>query len=156
MLNKFAIFVALGFGSGLLRPAPGTWGSLAACAIAYALFYIGGALAVLVAAVAACLVGVWAAERYGQITGTSDASQVVIDEFAGQWIALLPVVYLVPNAWIYWVAAFGLFRVFDVLKPGPIGVLDRQLKGGLGVMADDIVAGGTASIILYGVIVYVA
>ncbi|MEM6681186.1 MAG: phosphatidylglycerophosphatase A [Pseudomonadota bacterium] len=155
-MDRIATLIALGFGSGLLRPAPGTWGSLAAVLLGYGAFLAAGPIAVAVAAALACVIGIWAAERYGQITGTSDASQVVIDEFAGQWIALLPVVYVAPDQWLCWAASFALFRLFDVLKPGPIGILDRRLKGGLGVMADDILAGALSAVLLGIGLTYVA
>lgn len=155
-MDRLAVLIALGFGSGLLRPAPGTWGSLAACLLGYGVFLIGGPVALGIAAVLSTVIGVWAAERYGALTRTSDASQVVIDEFAGQWIALFPVVYFAPTLWWAWALAFVLFRLFDVLKPGPIGMLDRRLKGGLGVMADDVLAGVVSAAILWGVLVYVA
>jgi len=108
------------------------------------------------ASLLASAVGIWAADRYGAVTQTSDASQVVIDEFAGQWIALLPVAFFMPNNGFGWIAAFALFRLFDILKPGPIGILDKRLKGGLGVMADDILAGVFAAILMTIGIEYVA
>lgn len=156
MMDRLAVFIALGFGSGLMRPAPGTWGSLAACLLGYGLFLGAGAVAISVAAALSSVIGIWAADRYGALTQTSDASQVVIDEFAGQWIALLPVVYMAPSSWWAWALAFALFRLFDVVKPGPIGMLDRRLKGGVGVMADDVLAGIVSAAIVWGVLAYVA
>lgn len=150
MITKVGICLAVGLGSGLLKPAPGTWGSAAAVAIAYSLFSAFGHWAVLMVAACASVVGVWAANVYEANSGKSDASEVVIDEWAGQWFALWPVTLLAPQQPLYWLAAFGLFRLFDVLKPGPIGHLDRTLKGGLGVMADDIVAGLAAAALLLG------
>lgn len=156
MVDRLAIFIALGFGSGLMRPAPGTWGSLAACFLGYGIVAFSGLTGLAIAAVLASLGGIWASQRYSDITQTSDASQVVIDEFAGQWIALLPVAYLAPTNWVAWAAAFGLFRLFDIVKPGPIGILDRRVKGGLGIMVDDILAGALAAALLFGGLVYVA
>lgn len=150
MIAKIGIFIAIGCGSGLLRPAPGTWGSLAAVAIAAGLYHWLGHWSVLFAALAASGIGVWAADVYERRTGKSDASEVVIDEWAGQWIALWPVAALVPDMTVFWAAGFGLFRVFDIIKPGPIGQLDRRLKGGVGVMADDILAGLVSAALLYG------
>lgn len=139
-----------------MRPAPGTWGSLAACALGYAIVLFAGFSGLFLAAVLASFSGIWASQRYSDITQTSDASQVVIDEFAGQWIALLPVAFLAPENWLAWAAAFGLFRLFDIVKPGPIGMLDRRIKGGLGIMVDDILAGAVAAALLYGGLFYVA
>ncbi|MEM7571170.1 MAG: phosphatidylglycerophosphatase A [Pseudomonadota bacterium] len=153
MIAKLGIFLALGCGSGLLRPAPGTWGSLAAVAIAFALFQWLGHWSIMIAALTASGLGIWAANVYERNTGKSDAGEVVIDEWAGQWFALWPVAALVPNMPAFWAAAFALFRAFDILKPGPIGHLDRTLKGGLGVMADDILAGLVSAALLYGGIV---
>ncbi|GAB4139203.1 MAG: phosphatidylglycerophosphatase A [Sphingomonadales bacterium] len=136
------------FGIGLLRPAPGSWGSLAALPVAYMLALAGGAMALAGAAFALFFVGLWASGRYGMMTARSDAPEVVIDEVVGQWLALLPVVaWACANPWL-WAAAFVLFRLFDIAKPWPIGWLDRELKGGLGVMADDAVAGMATALVL--------
>lgn len=136
------------FGIGLLRPAPGTWGSLAALPVAYLLVLAGGAVALSAGAVLLFPIGVWASGLYGAMTARGDAPEVVIDEVVGQWLALIPViVWACANPW-YWAAAFVLFRLFDIWKPWPIGWLDRNLKGGLGVMADDAVAGLAAALVL--------
>ena len=132
---------------GLLRPAPGTWGSLAALALAYVICLIGGPFQLLLTTVVVIPVGIWTIGQ--QIAGQpdQDPSEIVIDEVAGQWIALLPVVFGgwhagVPLAalWPGWIAAFVLFRLFDIWKPGPVGWADRR-GGALGVMLDDVIAG---------------
>ena len=84
----------------------------------------------------ACIIGVKAADIYEAHSGKKDASEVVIDELAGQWIALL----VIPFDWRWWLTAFLLFRLFDIAKPGPVKMAER-LPGGIGVMADDVVAG---------------
>ena len=84
-----------------------------------------------------------AADIYEAHSGKKDASEVVIDELAGQWIALL----VVPPDWRWWLAAFVLFRIFDIVKPGPVRMSER-LPGGFGVMADDVVAGVLAAALL--------
>lgn len=155
MMDRIAIFIALGFGSGLVKPAPGTWGSLTACVIAYGIIYAFGFMGLFIAAGLASILGIWAASRYSAVTQTSDASEVVIDEFAGQWIALGPVAVLAPNNILAWVAAFALFRALDILKPGPIGMLDKRLKGGLGIMMDDLLAGVIAAFIMQLGLTYV-
>jgi len=127
---------------GHLRPAPGSWGSAAALVIAAGLASLSGWL-LEAALVAVCIAGIRAADVYERVTGHKDASPVVIDEVAGQWIALLAV----PLDWRWWLAAFVAFRVFDILKPGPVRLAER-LPGGYGVMADDIVAGALAAAVL--------
>ena len=120
---------------GRIRPAPGTWGSAAALLPAAALA-LGGNWLLEVGVVIACIIGVKAADIYETHSGKKDASEVVIDELAGQWIALL----VIPFDWRWWLTAFLLFRLFDIAKPGPVKMAER-LPGGIGVMADDVVAG---------------
>ncbi|WP_262695144.1 phosphatidylglycerophosphatase A family protein [Kordiimonas aquimaris] len=143
-----AYWIAVGFGSGLLRPAPGTWGSLAALAIAHLFYEIGiGATELFVIIIAATVIGTYAIDHIERETGVHDAPEIVIDEFAGQWLALLPLFYSVASIEKI-IAAFVLFRIFDIWKPYPIGWLDRKVSGGFGVMVDDLVAGVYALICL--------
>ena len=126
---------------GRLRPAPGSWGSAAAVMLAALLMLAPLAGLILeIATLLACVLGIRAADIYERQTGNKDASDIVIDEVAGQWIALLAA----PPDWRWWIAAFILFRLFDILKPGPVRMAER-LPGGYGVMADDIVAGALAA-----------
>ena len=127
---------------GRFRPAPGTWGSAAALLPAAALA-LGGNWLLEIGVVIACIIGVKAAAIYEVHSGKKDASEVVIDELAGQWIALL----VVPPDWRWWLAAFVLFRLFDIVKPGPVRMAER-LPGGIGVMVDDVVAGVLAAALL--------
>ena len=120
---------------GRIRPAPGTWGSLAALLPAAGMAMAGDWL-LEIGVVVACIIGVKAADIYQAHSGKKDASEVVIDELAGQWIALL----VIPFDWRWWLTAFLLFRLFDIAKPGPVKMAER-LPGGIGVMADDVVAG---------------
>ncbi len=137
---------------GHLKPAPGTWGSLAALPILWSLHQIGGPWLVAAFLVAAFLGGWWATA--GLIAGQADKdpSEIVIDEVAGQGVAILPVSFgaammgaeimaLYPG----WIAGFVLFRLFDIWKPGPVGWADRK-GGALGVMLDDLIAGLFAAI----------
>ena len=102
-------------------------------------------LGVLVAAIlAVAILGIFAAERYGQRTGKKDASEVIIDEVAGQWIPLV----IIPLEVEWYVAAFLLFRLFDISKIGPVGHAEN-FTGGIGVMADDLVAGILAAVVLW-------
>ena len=127
---------------GRLRPAPGSWGSAAALVIAAGLAQFAD-WTLEIATLVICVLGVRAAEIYDRESGSKDASEIVIDEVAGQWITLLAV----PLDWRWWIAAFITFRLFDILKPGPVRLAER-LPGGYGVMADDIVAGALAAVCL--------
>jgi phosphatidylglycerophosphatase A len=139
------------FGVGHLRPAPGTWGSLAALPLAFVLILLGGGWLLSLGIVVAFVAGLWATKAEIAATGDTDPSHVVIDEVSGQWIALLPIGFGVtmtgatPLAlWPGWVAAFLFFRLFDIWKPGPIGRADAR-GDALGVMADDVLAGFAAA-----------
>lgn len=128
---------------GHMRPASGSWGSAAALVPAAGLAMIGG-WSLELATLIVCVLGIRAATLYEAVTGRKDAKEIIIDEVAGQWIALL----VVPLDWRWWLAAFCLFRLFDILKPGPVKMAEG-FSGGLGVMADDIVAGVLAAVCLY-------
>ena len=151
-MKRMAYFIATVGGAGYLRPAPGTWGSFAALPMAWALHMIGGFWLLLAATVLAALVGIWATRIVTADTGVEDPSEVVIDEVAGQFIALFPLSYAASNhdlgvlaLWPGWVAGFVLFRLFDITKPGPIGWADRR-GDSEGVMLDDLIAGVFAAI----------
>jgi phosphatidylglycerophosphatase A len=120
------------FGIGRTRIAPGTVASLIAAIVAWPLALWGGRFAVLVAAIAASAIGAWASDHYARDTREADPSACVIDEVAGQWI----VCAFAPLTIAAYTLAFVLFRFFDIVKPWPIGRLER-LPGGLGIMADD-------------------
>ncbi len=141
-LNNPAILIATWFGSGLLPKAPGTWGSLAALPFAWALHLTGGWVGLALATLAVFFIGIWASNGYVARLGGEDPGSVVIDEVAGQWLTLIPAAYLSPNApdLITYAIAFGLFRLADIFKPWPASWADRTIKGGLGIMVDDIIA----------------
>ena len=139
--NQFARVIASGFGSGYAPKAPGTVGSLVALAIGAGLI-AWHPIALPIAIGLSILSGLL---TIGPAGGTDDPGWVVIDEFAGQWIALLPLAQPSP---LGLVLAFALFRLFDITKPGPIGWADRQ-GGAFGVMADDVIAGGVAAAIVF-------
>ena len=140
-------------GIGTLPGAPGTWGALAALPVGYLLHGLGSFTLLAVATVAVCGLGWWAARAEEAATGAHDPGEIVIDEVAGQWIALWPLSAGLSHAgidpWVFpwpgWVGAFVLFRLFDIWKPGPVGWADRQ-PGAIGVMLDDIIAGILAAI----------
>jgi phosphatidylglycerophosphatase A len=140
-----ASLLATWFGAGLLPGAPGTWGSLAALPFAWAIATLFGPAALLVAAAILFFVGWWAAEQVGRASGVADEGSIVIDEVAGQWLTLS----VAPASAAAYVLGFLLFRLFDITKPWPARAAERNLPGGLGVMADDIVAGVYAAALLY-------
>ncbi len=144
--------IATCLGCGKLSPAPGTWGSLAALPLAALPIWLAGAWGLVTALLIVILVGTLAAGRYAQAAGLKDPSEVVVDEVAGQWIALLPILFAGrAQEWLLWALAFLLFRGFDIAKPWPCRPLER-LPGGLGIMADDLAAGLYAALILTAVI----
>lgn len=149
---RAAHLIATFGGIGHLRPAPGTWGSLAALPVAWGLHGLGGPLLLGMGVIMSFTLGWWATGLETKGKDDHDPSEIVIDEVAGQWLALLPVSIGATHAgatltalWPGWVAAFVLFRFFDILKPGPIGWADRR-GDALGVMLDDILAGVFAAI----------
>jgi phosphatidylglycerophosphatase A len=140
------------FGAGLLRPLAGTWGSLAALPVAWVIARYLGPWALVAGIVVVTVVGWYAVRAELPKMDDGDHGEFVIDEVAGQWIALLPVVFGAAHAgadllalWPGWVAAFVLFRLFDTTKLGPIGWADR-MHGHTGVMLDDLIAGVAAAI----------
>ncbi|WP_306755115.1 phosphatidylglycerophosphatase A family protein [Paracoccus actinidiae] len=147
------------FGIGRLRPAPGTWGSAAAVLLAVLVYQAGGALLIPLGAVLAALIGFWAVPQALRMTTDEDPSEIVIDEVAGQWLAMsFTVIPLwrhgisILDAWPGFVVPFLLFRLFDIWKPWLVGRADRQ-GGAVGVMMDDLWAGlfaGIGSVTLAG------
>ena len=140
------------FGAGYLRPAPGTWGSLAALPAAWAIHQIAGPFALTIATALVFYAGVTATAREIASGDNHDPGWIVIDEVVGQWIALLPVAFGAWNAdvsplqlWPGIVAGFLLFRLFDVWKPLMVGRADKR-GDAMGVMLDDVWAGVLAAI----------
>jgi len=144
LLRHPIYFLGLGFGSGLAPKAPGTFGTLAAIPVVFfmqSLGLLGYALVTLVAAVA----GLWICGATAKALGVHDHPAIVWDEIAGYMIAMVAL----PFTWFNVLGAFVLFRLFDILKPGPIGWCDRNLTGGAGIMVDDLLAGAASAIILH-------
>ena len=129
---------------GHLRPAPGTIGSAVGVVSGYMIASYGAGI-LAAATLFVTITGILAADAYNQATNREDAPEVIIDELAGQWIALI----ILPLDLLWFAAAFVLFRFFDITKIGPVGIAE-QLSGGFGVMADDIVAGLLAALCLWG------
>lgn len=148
------------FGIGRLRPGPGTWGSAFAVLLAVLVYQAGGALLIPLGAVLAALIGFWAVPQALRMTTDEDPSWIVIDEVAGQWLAMsFTVIPLwrhgvsILDAWPGFVVPFLLFRLFDIWKPWLVGRADRQ-GGSVGVMMDDLWAGlfaGIVSVIMAGI-----
>ena len=141
--------VATFFGAGTFPTAPGTFGSMVALPFGIAILQIPapfGRLALLLAVTGAVALGIWAARHYCDSVQRPDAGEIVIDEVAGQWLAL---VFAAPdNPWHFF-AAFLLFRFFDIVKTWPASWAQDHLPGGWGVMMDDVVAGLYAAAALY-------
>lgn len=131
-----AHFIALGFGSGLAPVAPGTFGTLVTLPICWALGQFLPPLFIAFCAVPLFFVGVWACGVTGRDLGSADHGAMVWDEI----VAFLPLAALASASLALQAVAFVLFRIFDVWKPYPIRELERHVKGGLGVMIDDVVA----------------
>ncbi len=139
-------------GVGYLRPAPGTWGSLAALPLAWLLHVIGGFPLLAIATIAVFVAGHWATRVMTEGQDDHDPSEIVVDEVAGQFIAIWAISYPswahgieITELWPGWIAAFVLFRLFDITKPGPVGWADRR-GDPMGVMLDDVIAGIFAAI----------
>ena len=130
-------FLSLGFGSGLIKPAPGTWGTLAALPIWWFLLADLGIYMYISMLLITFMVGVFLCGYTAKALGTHDHGSIVWDEFVGVWIALA----FMPKTWLGLLLAFALFRFFDILKPYPIKLLDKHVHGGFGIMIDDVLAG---------------
>lgn len=136
--------LATGFGTGYGPIAPGTWGSLPGLAAAWGCDRLGGGLAVAAGAAFLAIAGVWAAGRAEVVLGEKDPGPVVVDEIAGQMTTLA---FLPATPWTL-LAGFVLFRALDVFKPWPANRLE-DLPGGSGIMADDLMVGVYANLILH-------
>ena len=149
-VSSFALALATAGGAGFAPVAPGTFGAAVGVALFVALpasaWGLGGVIAIVFA------LGCWASGEADRHWGTHDDGRIVIDEVAGQLVTLAPLLW-VPSAaaslpWL--LAGFGLFRLFDIWKPGPVRWAERRFAGGVGVMADDMVAGALGAVALGG------
>ena len=140
-------FLALGFGSGLINPAPGTWGTLAAVPVYLLLLFVlpAGFYPYLIVLVASFILGVYLCGKTAHDVGVHDHGAIVWDEFVGLWITMT----FIPFTWVNLLIGFVLFRFFDIIKPWPIKLLDKHVHGGFGIMIDDVLAGLFAWAILY-------
>jgi len=136
--------LAFGFGSGLAKFAPGTFGTLVAVPLYLAISALPAWLYA-VTVVAAFALGVWICDTVSRDLGVHDHGGIVFDEFVGFWITM----FLVPPSALAVLAGFVLFRLFDIWKPGPIRWCDRNVQGGFGIMVDDVAAGVVACAALH-------
>lgn len=143
ILTDPVLFLAFGFGSGLAKKAPGTFGTLAAVPVYYLLTQTG-LLAYSFATVISTVIGCWICGQAAEKLGEHDFGGIVWDEVAGYLITL----WFIPISWVNVLLGFILFRFFDILKPWPIKVADRRVQGGLGIMLDDVLAGLIANVAL--------
>lgn len=144
MLRSPINFLAFGFGTGLAPVAPGTFGTLPALLLwipLSALHWLPYLVVVAVMAVA----GIWICQKASEATGTHDHGGIVWDEITGYLIT----VFMMPFSVTAMVLGFVLFRLFDILKPWPVSWADKKVKGGLGIMLDDVFAGLFSCVILH-------
>lgn len=145
LISHPAHFLALGFGSGLAKTAPGTFGTMVGLPLFWLMPLIPESAHYFVL-LALFLIGIPLCTKAGNDLGVSDHGSIVWDEI----VAMMLVLKLTPAHWAWWLAAFALFRLFDIWKPFPIKQCDAQLKGGFGVMMDDLLAAIYAIIVLKG------
>ena len=158
-MNKF---ISTFFYIGFLRPAPGTWGSIVGILLAYELLNTMGFLTFFIILLFTIIIGFWSTKNYIKNSSEkSDPSEVVIDEVIGQWIAILPIGYILEideslrdGLWFVWLWAFVSFRFFDIFKLGLIGWADN-LDGAMGVLLDDILAGVAAGLTVVVLIILI-
>ncbi|MFC6687312.1 phosphatidylglycerophosphatase A family protein [Jhaorihella thermophila] len=150
-MTELARIISTVFGVGYLRPAPGTWGSLAALPMGWGLHVAGGFPLLVAGTIAVFLAGLWSIAVATRGADDHDPSEIVIDEVAGQFMALMPLSAAadrlgidITALWPGWIAAFVLFRLFDIWKPGPVGWAERH-NDPVGVMLDDVIAGALAA-----------
>jgi|SRR5215471_4124425 len=144
-VDRAALAIASGFGAGFAPVAPGTVGALEGVAMFLAVRAMGvrtitSLLILVIFNIALFLLGLWASNRTCVVTGAADPSQIVIDEISGQMLSLTPLALMSSLSIAGLFVGFVLFRLFDIFKPYPIRKLE-DLPGGLGVMADDALAG---------------
>ena len=155
-MNSNRLFITF-FGSGLAPIAPGTVGSFVALLVGILILKFLPMQTLFMLTLAITIVAIFEINKYERETGTHDDKSIVIDEVAGMWIAMMFAISTAetmsyPYAWeISIISSFVAFRLFDIWKPSTIGTIDREVKGGLGVMGDDIlagVAGGLLSVLI--------
>lgn len=147
LLQDPILFLGFGFGAGLSPIAPGTWGTVVAVPIFYGLSFLPLSIYLLLT-VAILIVGIWICDSSAKRLGVHDYPGIVWDEIGGYLVAMIAV----PRMWLWMIMGFLIFRAFDIAKPWPIGWADRRLKGGFGIMMDDILAGLYTVLLLHAFI----
>jgi phosphatidylglycerophosphatase A len=142
-------FAAFGFGAGLIPFMPGTFGSLVAIPLLIAMSYLNDYWFISIT-VLSFILGIKICQKASDAMGMHDHGSIVWDEIAGMFVTFL----FIPISITTLVAGFLLFRLFDILKPWPIRVFDKNVHGGFGIMIDDIVAGAMACICLHLILYY--
>lgn len=142
-------FLSLGFGLGLAPKAPGTFGTFAALPFIY-LFSVLDTTEYVGVVVAFALLGIYLCGATSKAMKAHDHPAIVWDEVVGYMIAMIAV----PVTWLHLLVAFVLFRFFDILKPWPIKALDKHVKGGFGIMIDDVIAGVFSLVIIHLLMLY--
>ncbi len=143
-----AHFLAFGFGAGLAPKAPGTWGTLVALPLYYGLMLWLSQPQMLVLIAVTFVMGVAICDVTGRNLGVADHGGIVWDEIVAMWLVLV----FTPVQPVWWIVAFGLFRLFDIWKPFPICWFDKHVKNGFGVMLDDLLAALFAIASLYSML----
>jgi phosphatidylglycerophosphatase A len=143
-------FLAFGFGSGASPWAPGTAGTALAVLI-YLLLPASSILLYGVIILVCFVFGIWICGKTAEDIGVHDHGGIVWDEFVGYWITM----FMAPTGWIWIVVGFALFRLLDILKPWPIGWIDKQVNGGLGIMLDDVLAGIMAALCMQAIVILI-
>ena len=138
--ERCVVFLGVGLGSGLSPKAPGTVGSAAALLLLPAFFAVGFYSSILIILIMS-LVGIYICGKTADLMGVHDDGRIVWDEFAGQSITFLPLIYLNQISILWLLIGFALFRLFDIWKPWPIRIADQRVSGGFGIMLDDLIAG---------------
>jgi phosphatidylglycerophosphatase A len=155
-MRKLILFLATGFYSGYAPFAPGTAGSVVGLVLAWGVtvpLERRSPLAALALIAALFAAGCWLSGRAEKLLDQHDSSHIVIDEIVGMALTM----YLCPAAsWMAFGAGFALFRLFDVLKPEPAGLIDRRMRGGLAVMLDDVAAAIYANLVLRALVLLVS
>lgn len=139
--GRIILFFATWFYTGLLPFAPGTWGSIAALPFA-ALAYNFGFFTSCISIALILIISIPVSGMAAKIMRMDDPSSVVIDEVAGIFVTL----FLIPVSWMSVISGFVLFRIFDILKPYPVGLIDKKVPGGTGIVLDDVMAGIYANV----------
>lgn len=146
LLKRPVCFFAFGFGSGLAKKAPGTWGTLSALPLTYLAFVLGiSQMMLALICIPLFLIGIYFCDVAEKELGVCDYGGVVWDEI----VAMMLILCFVPFTWHWWLAAFLVFRFFDILKPWPIRYFDQRMHNGLGVMMDDLLAAIASIAVLY-------